>query len=155
MRGTTLRTIRMPVSIVEAAQTKADAMGITFNDLVVHALCRLLGLSRCDPVPFLSSLSDWVLSEFSPDCFPEDVTLKVFRHIRQAPELFARYRALIDDSDGRRDERAKGGLHRRIGKVVKNVLRARVVGRSAPLNPEEDLIKSHALLRPSVLVEGR
>lgn len=46
------------------------------------------------------------------------------------------------------DKRAVAALHRRVGRAVKVALAAKVVGRSLPLDPEVELITSHALLEP-------
>ena len=55
---------------------------------------------------------------------------------------------ILEESPVRLDERARDSLHRRIGRLVKQVLRARAVERSLPLNPTVELIRSHALLEP-------
>ena len=77
----------------------------------------------------------------------QDVTLEVFRHLRGDEALRARYLAAIDRGDGFADESLRSTLHRRIGKRVKAVLGAEVVGRSLPLDPAVELIRSFALLR--------
>lgn len=80
--------------------------------------------------------------------FPPDITLAVFRYVRRDAYLWALYEAATADADGNPVDAHRSALNRRIGKVVKRTLGARVVGRSKVLDPDQAPIGSFALLAP-------
>jgi hypothetical protein len=70
----------------------------------------------------------------------------VFRHIRDAAGLRKLYDEAVNDDTGAPDRHRPWSVHRRMGRIVKRRLGAKVVGRSLPLDPSVELIESHALL---------
>ncbi len=147
----TTKTLRLPSDLVQAAQARAEETGLNLSDMVEAALAEYLGLPRNQGFAVLEAVRTHLLQRYPRrQTFPQDVTLRVFRHIQTDEALQALYRAAVMDPDGALDETARDSLHRRIGKLVKQVLRARVVGRSLPLDPTVDLVRSHALLAPTV-----
>ena len=81
--------------------------------------------------------------------FPQDVTLQTVRTVRDDPNLRRLYDEAIRDQAGEIDVTQKEILHRLIGRTIRRVLNADVIGRSVELDPNEELIKTHALLVPS------
>jgi hypothetical protein len=143
------KTVRLPADVLEAATTRAHELGLTFTDVVEMALRDYLGLGGTASFELLQGVRDHLVGLY-PDQkgFPPDVTLQVFRHLRQDRKLWRLYRSATRGADGEVDKRAIASLHRRIGRGVKVALAAKVVGRSLPLDPLEELITSHALLEP-------
>lgn len=139
------KTVRLPAEVVEAAEHWGDALGLSFTDVVEMALRdKLPDLGDSPAFTLLTAVRDW-LETFDKQDFPQDVTLRVFQHIQDDPQLWQLYLRATDD---RSDSAKVGSVHRRIGKAVKLVLGAKVVGRSLPLDPDEHVIQSHALLVP-------
>ena len=146
---TVTKTVRLPETLAVAVENCGADLGLTFTDVVERALRAHLGLPT-DPALDLMAQIRLRLRARYPDLtgFPQDVTLEVFKDIRDLKPLRELYdRALDSGGDA---EEALASLHRRIGKGVKLVLKATVVGRSLPLNAEEVLIQTHALLVPSI-----
>jgi len=143
------KTVRLRHDVVDAATARADELGITFTNLVESALRHFLDLGGNAPFELLEKVRDHLIALY-PDRrgFPRDVTLEVFRAIRDDQDLWRLYVAATRDPDGEIETSARDSLHRRIGRTVKVVLGARVVGRSLLLDPEVELISSHALLEP-------
>ena len=143
------KTVRLSSTIVDPAEVKADQLGLNFNDIVEIAMAAYLGLAKNRSFALLEAVRDYLLKTY-PDRkgFPQDVTLTVFKHIRANKKMWRIYKEATTDEDGNFDESARDSLHRRIGKAVKTVLGAKVVGRSLPLDPAKELIRSHALLEP-------
>jgi len=129
--------------MVEAAQQEALQLGLTFNDVVEAAMAAHLDMSGNKIHLVLQAVRDYLVAAY-PDRrgFPQDVTLRVFRHIRDDEHMWSLYQAAV----GQNDESVRDSLHRKIGKAVKSVLGATVVGRSLPLDSAVELIRSHALL---------
>jgi len=151
----TTKTLRLPSDLVQAAEVRAEEIGLNLSDIVEAALAEHLGLPRNQSFEVLAAVRDHLLARYPRrQGFPRDVTLTVFRHIQTDPGLQSLYRSAVVDPDGSLDETARDSLHRRIGKLVKQVLRARVVGRSLPLDPAVELIRSHALLEPTVAAQA-
>jgi len=148
MAETQIKSIRLSDDLLTRVLEEADRLGVSFNEFAVHALERALGNEGDESIVFMTDLAFWLEQNFNRHAFPEDVTLQVFHHIRDDRNLRARYRALIRNADGGTDPEKLTGMHRRIGRLVKRALDAEVFGRSLPLDPEEHLIRSHALLRP-------
>lgn len=149
------KTIRLPASTVELAEQRAEAEGLTFNDIVDLAVARHLGVPANPAFEVLEAVREFLQAEYpSRRAFPQDVTLRVFRHIQADESLRALYVAATAGADGETDEALRDALHRRIGKRVKAVLGAKVTGRSLPLDPAIELIRSHALLAPGDGAEG-
>lgn len=154
MPSNTVKTLRMPRDLADRVGCETERLGITFTDFMLYATRRALGETGDMSFELLKELSAWVEYTFNKDNFPQDVTLRVFHHIRDTQELRGRYERLITRDSGDRDWDALSRLHRRIGRLVKRVLDAEVVARSLPLDPGEHLIKSHALLKPRKTREG-
>lgn len=145
----TTKTIRLPSALVDATEARADEIGLTFSDVVEDALTAHLGLPRNASFEVLEDVRAFLLDRYPQRTgFPRDVTLEVFLHLRDEPDARRRYRSALSGGTGGSDESLRASLHRRVGKAVKQVLGARVVGRSLPLDPDEVLIQSHALLEP-------
>lgn len=144
------KTVRLPAHVVRAANTRAAELGLTFTDVVEVALRDHLGLGGNAAFDVLEQVRDHLMAAY-PDRqgFPRDVTLDVFKHLRAEPTLWALYTDAIRGADGELATAARDSLHRRIGRAVKVVLNATVIGRSQPLDPEVELICSHALLEPT------
>ena len=151
---TVQKLIRLPVVLAEQADRRADALGLSLNDLIVTTLASFLGVEHDGDLPLLQKLSEWVSAKFDRHNFPQDVTWQVFQHILATPELLATYMALVQDDKGQRDEQKKLRLNQRIGKMVKRCLEAEVGGRLGPFDPAKDLIQSCALLRPRPRHDG-
>ena len=148
MTEKTVRTLRISSDVAREVDDEADRLGITFTDFMVHAAQLALGRNGDPAIDFLKSLSRWIEKTYDKTFFPADVTLQVFHHIRDDAQFRHQYDALTTTETGEKDWDAVISLHRRIGRMVKRVLNARVVARSLPLDPEEHLIKTHALLAP-------
>lgn len=142
------KTVRLTEAMVDAAERWGSALGLTFADVVELALIRHLGLDDDPSFELVVAVRDYLLEKY-PDRlgFPQDVTLEVFKHIRDDRELRALYAQAV--AAGPDKDQAVASLHRRLGKAVKLVLNATVVGRSLPLDPEQFLITTHALLIPT------
>ena len=149
MNRLTTKTLRLPSDLIEAAEQRAADIGLNLSDIVEAALAEHLGLPRNRAFAVLEAVRDHLLDRYPRrQGFPRDVTLTVFRHIQTDAQLSELYRSAVQLPSGEVDERARDSLHRRIGRLVKQVLRAQVVGRSLPLDPAIELIRSHALLEP-------
>lgn len=144
-----VKTIRLPRPIVDATETKAAELGLTFAD-VVEALLRKETQMEPNPKTNMLLKVASLLVELYPnkDDYPRDVTLQVFRAIRADDALLKIYRAAITDPSGSESDNLKATLHRQIGLCVRRVLGAKVIGRSVELDPKIELIKTHALLEP-------
>ncbi len=143
---TVTKTVRLPQALVEAAEAAALELGLTFNDMVEEALASHMQMPANKGHAVLMAVRDHLVQTYpNQRGFPQDVTLDVFRRIQSDKHLWSLYQAAV----GPNDEAARDSLHRKIGKAVKAVLGARVVGRSLPLDPAVELIRSHALLAPS------
>lgn len=143
-----VKSVRIDRDLADRAATEADVLGVTFSELVAVSLKRTLGEEPEPGYVFAQEIAFWLRENYGTGDFPEDVTLRVFHRIRDFPQWRAEYQQLIRGIDGGVDYDALIALHRRIGRLVLRVLDAEVIGRSEPLDPEEHLIKSHALLRP-------
>jgi hypothetical protein len=99
-------------------------------------------------IEWLGLVRDWLLATYSPTEFPQDVTRLVFHHIRDTPALREGYQRLVRNPNGEVDAGRRADLHKQVGRMVKEALRAEVVGRVVDLDPAENLVRSHALLRP-------
>lgn len=143
-----VKTVRLTPEVVEASAARAAELGLTFSDLVEAAMGQFLGV-RDPAFDVLEAVRGRLLDQY-PDRkdFPQNVTLTVFQTIRADPGIWSLYEEAVNDDDGKLVIRARDSLHRRIGKAVKTVLDAEVVGRSLPLDAEVELINSHALLVP-------
>lgn len=141
--------MRLPADVVAGVKEQADRRGLNFNEGVVFCIRGFLQLPQDPAIPLLDALSTWVESTFDKHNFPEDVTLQTFRHVRDTASLRAMYDTAIRDAAGNIDKGTLGKLHRRIGALVRHILDARVAGRSVEYDPAIELIKTHALLRPT------
>lgn len=142
---TVTKTVRLPEPLAEAAEAAALQLGLTFNDIVEVALSIHLKMPANKGHAVLIAVRDHLVAAYpNQRGFPQDVTLDVFRRIQSDKHLWSLYQAAV----GPNDEAARDSLHRKIGKAVKAVLGAKVDGRSLPLDPAVELIRSHALLSP-------
>lgn len=143
------KTVRLTEAMVDAAERWGSALGLTFTDVVELALISHLNLAGNPSFELVEAVRDYLLGKYPERLdFPQDVTLEVFKHIRDDTKLRALYEQALAAGPDR--EEAVASLHRRLGKAVKLVLNATVVGRSLPLDPVEFLITTHALLIPTV-----
>ena len=136
------KTIRFPKELHDALHSEGEKFGATVNDMVVLAVSKFLGMPDQSAYDFFSALREWVVQTYDSNGFPEDVTLQVFHHIRDTPDVLAAYKRFAQTQE------EKEVLHRRIGKLVKNALGAAVKGVSAPLDPAEHIIKTYSQLVP-------
>ena len=142
-----LKSLRLPSAVVDGIEQIAAETGLTFSDVVEVALRKELNM----PVNALHELileaSAWLRSRYPTGTqFPQDVTLRTVHQIRDEPVLRALYDGAVSNGSGSVDPDARHVVHRQVGRMVKRVLGARVVGRSNPLDPSVHLISSHALL---------
>jgi hypothetical protein len=145
------KSLRLAADLAEAAEQRAAELGLTFSDLVEAGLRRAVGWSPNAVTEFVEACADALKARYpNRQGFPQTVTLDVFREIRSDERLRALYDAAIRDSRDEVSDLARDSVHRRIGKMVKAVLDARVIGRSVPLDASVELIKTHALLVPSI-----
>ncbi len=149
-----MSTVRFPNLLLTRAKKAAEEKGMSFNDLLVHALERELGGISDPTIGFLDDVRAWLQSRFS-ESFPEDVTLRTFQHIRETPTLFMAYNHCIVDAVGIPDAKRRSGLHRRIGLLVRRTLKAKVYGSSLPVKSHENLISNYRLLRAPALLVGK
>lgn len=145
---TTSKSFRLPGDLVTAAEERAADLGITLTDLLADALAKELNMPRQPTTALSAEVSAMILTTYDRRSFPTDVTLDVFRRIRDDAGLRKLYDQAIDDGTGAPDRHRRWSVHRRIGRIVKRRLRAKVVGRSLPLDPAVELIETHALLAP-------
>lgn len=146
-----MKSLRLPRSLVDEAERHARGLGLTFADIVEAGLRREVGMKPNVRTELLKDLALLVSGLYpSKKGFPPDVTLVVVRQMRDDKALKSAYDEAIRDEDGQIDDGARAILHRQIGLLVKRVLDAKVIGRSNPLDPVVELIKTHALLVPSV-----
>lgn len=144
----TTKTVRLPDALLAAAEARAADLGVTFTDVLADALAKELSMTRDPSIVLLTQLSAFITQTFDPRSFPPDATLITVRHVRDDVGLRGPYEQAIRDAGGAVDQNQKGSIHRRIGRLVKRLLGAKVIGRSAPLDPSVELIESHALLAP-------
>ncbi len=146
-----VRSVRLPPEVMAAAEVKASELGLTFNDVVEVALRRMLDMKTDAKTELMIEIAQRLRDRFPRRTgFPNHVTRDVFHDIRDDEDLKKLYDEAIRGEDGTVDENKKGTVHKQVGHLVRRVLGAKVVGRSLPLDPEVDLIGSHALLEPSV-----
>ncbi len=144
---TRLRSLRMPERLFDKATAEASRQGTTFNTFVVNAVRKALGEDD-GSVQLLDAVAKWLKAKYLPrKDFPLNVTLEVFHHIRDDRRLRKLYDSIVLDRHGDRNYDALVPLHKNIGLLVKTLLNAQVVGRSLPLEPEENLIKTYSLLK--------
>lgn len=141
------KTIRLPRTCVDRAQEEAADLGLTFSDIAEKALMKYFNLPSNPRTEMLIDIAELLRTDYADD-FPRDVTLEVFRKIRSTDSLFKTYKAAITDPSGSENDDLKATLHRQIGLCVRRVLGAKVIGRSVELDPNIELIKTHALLEP-------
>jgi hypothetical protein len=145
-----LKSLRLPAELVAEAEIRAQRLGLTLADLVEAGLRNELGDSVEPRIELLKRLATWVASTYpSRTGFPHNVTLLVIREMQSDEGLLELYRAATERPDPKAQKKAQSFLHRQVGLMVKRVLNACVIGRSNPLDPEVELIRSHALLVPN------
>jgi hypothetical protein len=143
--STSTKTIRLPSEVVTAVVQRAEELGLTFTHIVEVALRDHLSLDDDPAYKLVLNIRDHLRHSYDDD-FPQDVTLRVFQRIKSNQEWAALYERALSGNDR---EKVLVALHRRIGKAVRLILGAEVIGRSLPLDPAKYLIKSHALLVPT------
>jgi hypothetical protein len=141
MANTSIKSLRIPNALYEEIQSEAKSIGFTTNNYIISILnSRHIGGDAIG-AKFYKKISKWILNNYSKDNFPPDITLKVFHHIKNDSETYNNYKEIVSKSKD-----AKISLHRKIGIMVKDILGAKVTGRSVPLDPEENLIKTYSFL---------
>lgn len=148
MADSKLRSIRFPADLAKAVEDASREVGLSFNAYVIEALRSHLGQTAAE-IEWLGSVRLWLLATFSETSFPPDVTRLVFHHIRDTPALWEGYLELLTNDEGQVIPQRRAHLHKEIGRMVKEALHAEVFGRAVDLDPAENLIRSHALLRPA------
>jgi hypothetical protein len=147
--GGVSKTVRLPEDLLDAAEVRAEELGVTLTDVLIDALAKELSMPRDPSTALATEVSDVISAAFDPLAFPPDVTLQIFRRIRDDGRLRPLYDEAIRGPGGSASRPRRASVHRRIGRLVKRRLRGKVVGRSAPLDPSVELIESHALLEPT------
>jgi len=143
------KSIKLPRELVDAVEHRANELGLTFADVLEAGLRKEVNMPTNPRTDLLTQVGQWLLEQY-PDKkgFPAEVTLTVFRKIKADSSFWTVYEAAITNSSGEEDESLRWTLHRQIGQAVRRVLDAQVIGRSVELDPEVELIKTHALLVP-------
>jgi hypothetical protein len=144
-----VKSVRLSRQVVEATERMAMSLGLTFADIVEAGLRKEIGMDANPRMEVLKQVANWLTGQYpNKNGFPQDVTLLVFRQIQDDEGLRNAYKAALIDHSGVENDDLKWTLHRQIGQCVRRVLNARVIGRSIELDPEVELIKTHALLAP-------
>lgn len=141
-------SIRFTEEMYSRVEEEAERLGWSPSDVVTYAVCKQLGMPVDPGIDLITTLKIWVEMKWGTRNFPKDATLQIFRHIKLDPVIFDQYNKIIMGDDGQLNEQKRAYINRRIGKMVKKVLKAKVVGRSLPLDRNIELIETHALLEP-------
>ncbi|MEW5847334.1 MAG: hypothetical protein AB2A00_00920 [Myxococcota bacterium] len=139
----TLKSIRLPTHLVQAAERQAKHLGIGFGDVVGDALASWLGHPREPRTMLLAELASLLRTAFYDEC-PPDVVRRLYLEIQNTPQLWDLYTAAISER-GRPDEKRRESLHIAIGRMVPRVLEAFPDGRVATAE-ETELIRGYPLL---------
>jgi hypothetical protein len=143
-----LKSLRLAADVADAAEQYAQKRGLTFSDVVEAGLRQQIGWRPNPMFELVEAIAKDLRRRFpTKRGFPPDVTLDVFHRVKANRRTWNLYQAAIAGPDGSTSDVARDSVHRRVGKTVKAVLDAEVVGRSADLG-SESLIKTHALLAP-------
>ena len=135
------KTLRLSSEIIDLINKKALVSGISFNDMTELLLRKTLSLEQ-DPVHELTAhISTWLLSKYSQEVFPQDITHCVFLEIQANENWYTLYQKATDNLDLNK----MGSVNRRLGLSIARILNAKVIGRSLPLN-DDSLIKSYSFL---------
>jgi len=153
MSQTKLRSIRLPSDLAQSLEQASQAAGMSCNAFVVAMLRAHLEQFSAEQA-WLAEVRTWLLATYRPSDFPPEATRLVFHHIRDTPALRTGYEALIRDATGAVDAQRRADLHKEIGRMVKQSLQARVIGRVVDLDPRVHLIRTHALLGPGDTTES-
>lgn len=141
------RTVRLSPAVDAALEAHARESGQTITQTVEAALCAHLGIDTGAGQVFADAFTDLIASEFPADVgFPEDVTLRLFRMVRDDEALHGLWLDAVRGTDGHIDRRKRQAVNQQGGRAVKTHLGATVTGRrdAAP----EDLIETFSLLAP-------
>lgn len=142
-----MKSVRLPADLATEAERLARELGLTFSDLVEAGLRRQIGWRPNSTVELLAACAESLRDRYPQGrSFPQDVTRELFREVQTVKRLRGLYDAAVAGPDGKISEALRDVLHRRVGKMVKAVLDAEVIGRSLAINAAGELIKTHALL---------
>ena len=142
------RSIWLPPELDSLIKNRAESLGLSYNNIIVDALHKTFGIPR-DPLSILiENVRFWLLSEYSPKDFPEDVILQAFRYIQSQPVLMKNYNSIIESTPKARS-RAQATLNRRIGQAVTSILKGRVTIRKIKAR-NCILIKGYSKLKPTL-----
>ena len=150
MPGMTMKSLRLEDSIVEKINLKCNDIGMSFNDYVLYAINVQLGIEDDNSMDLLQLLAKWIRENYKEDSFPDNITLQTFHHLRDTKELKKIYDKIVITKKGKKNDVARISLHRRIGRMVKTILKAKVKGRSIPLDQSEHLIQTFSFLEPNI-----
>lgn len=139
-----VRSVRLPQSLINNVQKYAEDQGLTFNDVVVEALNRELGVDPDARSALLNEVSGLLNTVYRAD-FSADLIRRVFLDIRNTPHIFQLYGRAIAAEDGNPAEDRRAAIHRSIGRLIRVVLPVRVMGRERSTDTDE-LIDSYAVL---------
>ena len=148
MKSSCIKSIRMPVELLDKLKFEADDLGISLNNYILSILKNRSSSSHNTNTSLVIAISKWIRENFTKNDFPPDITLKVFLYIKNNEDFFSTYKTIIEEGI-----ESKISLHRQIGMLVKEVLNAKVIGRSIPLDPKINLIKTYSILAPGVKKE--
>lgn len=142
------RSVKFDEELKNRIETAASRLGLTPSDIIILALRRYFDMKVDKATNVCQAVASYVESQIDPFNFPRDVTRSVFLWIRDDKKMMDMYREAVDDGNGNVDEKKVWNLNKRIGKLVKQVLKASVDGRTATPLPEDELIKGHTFLVP-------
>ena len=150
MPGMIMKSLRLEETIVDQVNYKCDEIGMSFNDFVLYAINVQLGIEDDNSMKLLQLLAKWIRKNYTVDLFPADITLQTFHYLRDTAELKKIYDKIVYPKTNEKNINAMISLHRRIGRMVKTILKAKVKSRSVPHDPEVHLIKTFSYLETNV-----
>ena len=149
MKEQTNKSVRLPCSLIEAAELAAEEQGLSFSDIVEAGLRKELRMKDNPRIGLLRDLSAWLQRRYPRKTgFPTDITREVFLQIHNDDGLYQSYDETLRNEQGQIDESNRSVIHRQIGQQVRRTLDAKVIGRSLEIENPTELIKTHALLVP-------
>ncbi len=129
---------------------RAEETGLWQSDVIRALVAQAAGLPIPPRVIFLFALAHLVTATWGGKPFPVDVTLCVARDlVLQNAKMRPLYNAAVTGPTGSVDPHLRHVVHRSLGALVRGALKAKVIGRSTPVDPTTNLIETYSLLAPS------
>mgnify|MGYP000468797583 CR=1 FL=1 len=149
MTNQRIKSVRLPIEIIEAVEYEARQRGVTFTDVVESGLRKELNLAPNPTVALLIALKQLIEHDYpNKSRFPQDITRRIFLKLRDEPELRALYDAAIACDDPENLEH-KRNLHRQLGLHIKRIFGAKVLRKTVPVKAPDELIRVYSLLVPA------